>query len=164
MVFHSFVTSPTLFLLFINDLSITKWHIHFHADNSTLNYSITFKSRPSQIELYNARLDDTLRLISELSIISDWDRRNLVASNASKIYFPLPFPLSCFPHTLVICPFPLKPSTLPFSFLSLLSRPFPFSPTLARLPVPSYFLFHPSYILSSPVLLPSLSLFLISLY
>ncbi len=42
------VLSPTLFLLFIIDLlSITECPIHSYADDSTLHYSITFKSRPS---------------------------------------------------------------------------------------------------------------------
>ncbi len=66
------VLSPTLFLLFINDfLSITECPIHSHADDSTLHYSNTFKSRPSQIQLHNARLEATERLASDLSIISD---------------------------------------------------------------------------------------------
>ncbi len=41
------VLSPTLFLLFINDLSITDCLIHCYVDDSTLHYSNTFKSRPS---------------------------------------------------------------------------------------------------------------------
>ncbi len=82
------VLSPTLFLLFINDLlSITDFPIHSYADDFTLHYSITFKSRPSQIELHNARLDATERLTSGLSIISDWGRRNLVSFTASKTQF-----------------------------------------------------------------------------
>ncbi len=41
------VISPTLFLLFINDLvSITECSIHFYANDSSLHYSITFKRRP----------------------------------------------------------------------------------------------------------------------
>ncbi len=54
------VLSPTLFLLFINDLlSITDCPIHSYADDSTLHCSITFKSRPSKTELHNVRLDVT---------------------------------------------------------------------------------------------------------
>ncbi len=82
------VLSPTLFLLFINDLlSITECPIHPYADDSTLHYSITFKSRPSQSELHDARVDVTELLASDLPIISDWGRRNLVSLNASKTQF-----------------------------------------------------------------------------
>ncbi len=82
------VLSPTLFLLFIDHLlSITECPIHSYTDDSTLHFSITFKSRPSQTELHNARLDATKRLASDLSIISDWDRRNLVSFSASKAEF-----------------------------------------------------------------------------
>ncbi len=42
------VLSPTLFLLFINDLSTTEWPIHSYDNDSTLHYSITFKSHPLQ--------------------------------------------------------------------------------------------------------------------
>ncbi len=85
---QGFVLSPTLFLLFINDLTITECPIHSYADDSTLHYSITFKSRPSQIELHDARVDATERLASDHSIISDWGRRNLVSFNASKTVSP----------------------------------------------------------------------------
>ncbi len=81
------VLSPTLFLLFINDISITECSIHSYADDSTLHYSSTFKSHLSQIGLHNAQLDATERLASNLSIIFDWGRRNLVSFNASKTLF-----------------------------------------------------------------------------
>ena len=43
------VLSPTLFLLFINDLlSITSSHIHSYADDSTLHYFFQFEKRPTQ--------------------------------------------------------------------------------------------------------------------
>src|SRR6201990_3011727 len=42
------VLSPTLFLLFINDLlSCSSNHIHSYADDSTLHSSTLFKSAPS---------------------------------------------------------------------------------------------------------------------
>ncbi len=81
------VLSPTLFLLFINDLSITENLIHSYADDTTLHDSIIFKSHPSQIKLHNARVDATERLASDLSIISDWGGRNLVSFNGSKNSF-----------------------------------------------------------------------------
>ncbi len=61
------VLSPTLFLLFINDLSITDCSIHSYSDDSTLHCSITFKSPPSQFELHNAQLDATERLSFDLA-------------------------------------------------------------------------------------------------
>ncbi len=81
------VLSPTLFLLFINDLSITECPIHSYADDSTLHYSITFKSHPSQTQLHDVRVDATQRFAFDLSIISDWGRKNLVSFSASKTQF-----------------------------------------------------------------------------
>ena len=82
------VLSPTLFLLFINDLlSKTNCPIHSYADDSTLHYSFFFNNRPNQQELNNSRLEAAERLTSDLSIISDWGRRNLVSFNASKTQF-----------------------------------------------------------------------------
>src|SRR6201990_752335 len=50
------VLSPTLFLLFINDLlSITSYPIHSYADDSILHYSIQFERRPSQQQLLDSR-------------------------------------------------------------------------------------------------------------
>ncbi len=40
------VLSPTLFLLFINDLSVTICPIHSYADDSTLHFSTSFVRRP----------------------------------------------------------------------------------------------------------------------
>src|SRR6201990_473170 len=50
------VLSPTLFLIFINDLlSITSSSIHSYADDSTLHYSFQFERRPSQQQLIDSR-------------------------------------------------------------------------------------------------------------
>ncbi len=77
------VLSPTLFLLFINDLlSCTHSNLHAYADDSTLHYSTTFNQRPTLQELNHSR-----RSTSDLTIISDWGRRNLVSFNASKTHF-----------------------------------------------------------------------------
>jgi len=82
------VLSPTLFLLFINDLlSLTNCSINSYADDSTLHYSTTFDKRPSQLQLLNSRRDAAECLTSDLTIISDWGRRNLVSFNASKTQF-----------------------------------------------------------------------------
>ncbi len=70
------VLSPTLFLLFINDLlSLTNCPIHSYADDTTLHYSASFKRQPIQQELEASRNDAAERLTSDLSIISDWGRR-----------------------------------------------------------------------------------------
>ncbi len=65
------VPSPTLFLLFINDLlNLAECLLHSYADDSTLHYSTSFNRRPSMQEL-NTRRDATERLTSDLSILSD---------------------------------------------------------------------------------------------
>ncbi len=72
------VLSPTLFLLFINDLlSSTQNHLHAYADDSTLHYSTHFRHRSTQQELHNSRLEAAERLISDLSIISNWGQKKL---------------------------------------------------------------------------------------
>ncbi len=77
------VLFPTLFLLFIDDLlSKTIYPIHSYADDSTLHYSISFNRRPTIQELNDLRMGAIERLASELTIISDWGKRNLVSFNA----------------------------------------------------------------------------------
>ncbi len=52
------VLSPTLFLLFINDLlSSTQNQLHAYADDSTLHYSTNFRYRPTQQELHSSRVE-----------------------------------------------------------------------------------------------------------
>ncbi len=81
------VITPTLFLLFINDLSTTNCPIHSYADDSTLHFSTSFDRRPTLQDLQDSRLEAAERLTSDLAIISDLDRRNLVSFNASNIQF-----------------------------------------------------------------------------
>ena len=82
------VLSPTLFLIFINDLlNLTQCPIHSYADDSTLHFSTTFTRRPTQQELIHSRRDATERLTSDLSLISEWGNKNLVKFNASKTQF-----------------------------------------------------------------------------
>ncbi len=79
------VPSPTLFLLFINDLSITNCSLHSYADDSTLHFSASFDRRPTLQDLQDSKAAE--HLTSDLTLISDWGRRNLVSFNASKTQF-----------------------------------------------------------------------------
>ncbi|KAL7647645.1 UNVERIFIED_CONTAM: hypothetical protein RMT77_001245 [Armadillidium vulgare] len=82
------VLSPTLFLLFINDLlSVTSSPIHSYTDDSTLHFSFHFERRPSQQQLIEARRVALEQLTSDLSRISNWGRENMVVFNASKTQF-----------------------------------------------------------------------------
>ncbi len=82
------VLSPTLFLLFINDLpNLTQCPIHSFADDSTLHFSTFFPRRPSSLQLEASRRDAIERLTSDLSLISDWGVNNLVSFNTSKTQF-----------------------------------------------------------------------------
>ena len=81
------VLSPTLFLMFINDLlSCTTSSIHSYADDSTLHHSFHFDRRPTQEQLNTAREDALVQLTSDLSLLSNWGKENLVAFNATKIH------------------------------------------------------------------------------
>ncbi len=102
---QSSVLSPTLFLMFINDLlSVTNCPIHSYADGSTLHFSTSFDRRPTLQGLQDSRLEAAERLTSDLALISDSGRRNLVSLNASKTQFlylstrhnlPNSYPLFC---------------------------------------------------------------------
>ena len=88
------VLSPTLcggrsLLLFIDDLLSIERNcpIHSYADDSTLHYSTSFNRRPTLQELNDSRLEAAERLASDLTIISDWGKKNLVSFNASKTQF-----------------------------------------------------------------------------
>ncbi len=86
-VLQGSVLSPTLFLLFISDLSVTNCPIHSYANNSTLHFSTSFDRRPTLQDLQDSRLEAAEHLTSDLAIISNWGRRNLVSFNASKTQF-----------------------------------------------------------------------------
>jgi hypothetical protein len=82
------VLSPTLFLIFINDLlSVTSAPIHSYADDSTLHYSFQLGPCPTQSQIFNARRMALERLTSDLSLISKWGKENMVVFNASKTQF-----------------------------------------------------------------------------
>ncbi len=66
------VLSPTLFLLFINDLlRLPQCPIHYYADDSTLHYSTSFIRLPSLQELNTSRRDARELLTSDLSVLSE---------------------------------------------------------------------------------------------
>ena len=82
------VLSPVLFLMFINDLlNCTSSPIHSYADDSTLHYSTRFSQHPSQQLLQDSRDEAIAHLNSDLTLISNWGRDNLVSFNASKTQF-----------------------------------------------------------------------------
>ena len=88
------VLSPTLFLLFINDLlHSTSSSMHSFADDSTLHISSNFNSQPSSATRSNSRTELSTTINSDLRRVSDWGDRNLVKFNASKTQF-LPISLS----------------------------------------------------------------------
>ena len=79
------VLSPTLFLLFINDLlNLNKCS---YADDTTLHFSTSYNRRPTHQEVCDSRRDAIGRLTSDLSLVSDLGRANLVLFNASKTQF-----------------------------------------------------------------------------
>ena len=79
------VLSPTLFLLFINDLLSTPISpIHSFADDSTLHKSSTFHSQPSFEARTQSRFTLTSTINPDLQRVSRWGTDNLVKFNASK--------------------------------------------------------------------------------
>ena len=79
------VLSPTLFLLFINDLlHATASDVHSFADDSNLHKSSSFQCQPSSNARSQSRLAMSSTIISDLQSISEWGTRNLVKFNTSK--------------------------------------------------------------------------------
>ena len=82
------VLSPTLFLLFINDLlGVTSNSIHSYADDSTLHASSSFSNCPLSPELDESRFSLMSSLMSDLETISSWGTSNLVQFNSKKTQF-----------------------------------------------------------------------------
>jgi hypothetical protein len=80
------VISPTLFLLYINDLlSITSNPIHSYADDSNLHNSSTYESQTASSNSLNTnRASSAASLNSDLDAIVNWGSTNLVSFNHSK--------------------------------------------------------------------------------
>ena len=75
------VLSPTLFQLLIYYLLIlTKCSVYSYADDTTLHFSTSYNRHPTKQEL----IDAIGRLTSDLSLVSDCGRENLVLFNVSK--------------------------------------------------------------------------------
>ncbi len=125
------VLSPTLFLLFIHDLlSLTSCPFYSYADDTTLYYFTSFDRQPNLQELQISRNDAAECLTSDLSIISDWGRRNLVSLNASKTQFlhlstqqNLPYNYPLFFNNTQLSP-SLIPNSLGVSFTQNLNWKF----------------------------------------
>ena len=96
------VLSPTLFLLFINDLlSSSICAIHSYADDSTLHCSSSFPAQPSSFARFRSRQTLSSTINSDLDSIENWGRTNLVKFNASKTSL-LPVSLSTTASNLFI--------------------------------------------------------------
>lgn len=80
------VLSPTLFLLFINDLlTSTSNPIHAFADDATLHCSLSYPSfRVAKSSITQDRSVMCASLNSDLELITAWGSRNRVVFNASK--------------------------------------------------------------------------------
>ncbi|MBM6549304.1 reverse transcriptase family protein [Streptococcus dysgalactiae subsp. equisimilis] len=80
------VLSPSLFLLFINDLSsLTSHPIHAFADDATLHCSLSYDTpRASSTSITDDRAAACVSLNSDLQNIATWGFKNRVLFNASK--------------------------------------------------------------------------------
>ena len=70
------VLSPTLFLLFINDLHASASDVHSFADDSALHKSSSFQCQPSSNARSQSRLAMSSTINSDLQSISEWGTRN----------------------------------------------------------------------------------------
>jgi len=96
------VLSPTLFLLFINDLlSTTENPIHSYADDSNLHRSSSFHSPPNPSDRSSSRQDISDSVNNDLDRVSGWGLRNHVKFNSSKTQL-LPISLSKTPPNFQI--------------------------------------------------------------
>ena len=78
------VLSPTLFLLFINDLRANASDVHSFTDDSNLHKSSSFQCQPSSNACSQSCLAMSSTINSDLQSISKRGTRNLVKFNTSK--------------------------------------------------------------------------------
>ena len=79
------VLSPTLFLLFINDLlHATASDVHSFANDSNLHKSSSFQCQPSSNARSQSRFAMSSTINSDLQSIFEWGTRNLAKFNTSK--------------------------------------------------------------------------------
>ena len=78
------VLSPTLILLFMNDLHTSASDVHSFADDSTLHKSSSFQCRPSSNAHSQSHLSMSSAVNSDLQSILEWGTHNLVKFNTSK--------------------------------------------------------------------------------
>jgi hypothetical protein len=79
------VLSPTLFLIFINDLfASTSNPIHSYADDSTVHVSTSFPRAPSNIDRNLTRHNVSQSISNDLSLIHQWGIANHVSFNSTK--------------------------------------------------------------------------------
>lgn len=83
--YDSGVSYLSLFLYFINDRSIRNCTSHSNADVSILHHPTSTRRRASSQEWRDPRLEAAERLASDLALISDWDKTNLVSFKVSRI-------------------------------------------------------------------------------
>lgn len=80
------VLPSTLIVWFIN-LSKMSCPIHSYTDDSTLHFSTSFHRWPTQQELDDSKLESPKHLTTDLTIISNWGKKNLLSFNISKTWF-----------------------------------------------------------------------------
>ena len=81
------VLSPTLFLILINDFltcTVTSNPIDSYADDSTLQASTIFPTRPYIDARLDSRVDTISSLNNDLERVASWGAENLVNFNDSK--------------------------------------------------------------------------------
>ena len=80
------VLSPTLFIIFINDLlSITKSRLHAYADDSTLHCSSIFRNQADcRNHLASYRINLSTNIQTDIKSLEEWGVANRVSFNASK--------------------------------------------------------------------------------